>query len=214
MPYLVETVVPSTSGSRSRCTPWRETSAPWTSLAAGDLVDLVEEHDAVLLDVGERTRAQVLVVHQARGFLVGEHLHGFADLHLAQPAPAAAEVLEHALDLLGQFLHAGRGEDLHVRLGRRHLDFDVRVVEFAFAQLLSELLARRRFLVAGGFDADRASAARTAAALRADGSSTSSTRSSAASSARRRTFRIAASRVSLMVISTRSRTMVSTSRPT
>src|SRR5512135_2998616 len=28
MPYLVETVVPSTSGSRSRCTPWRETSAP------------------------------------------------------------------------------------------------------------------------------------------------------------------------------------------
>jgi hypothetical protein len=31
MPYLVFTVVPSTSGSRSRCTPWRETSAPLVS---------------------------------------------------------------------------------------------------------------------------------------------------------------------------------------
>ncbi|MCY1366045.1 hypothetical protein D9M69_529220 [compost metagenome] len=26
-PYLVDTLVPSTSGSRSRCTPWRDTSA-------------------------------------------------------------------------------------------------------------------------------------------------------------------------------------------
>src|SRR6266545_3348659 len=31
IPYLVETVVPSTSGSRSRCTPWRETSGPAVS---------------------------------------------------------------------------------------------------------------------------------------------------------------------------------------
>ena len=31
IPYLVVTVVPSTSGSRSRCTPWRDTSAPCIS---------------------------------------------------------------------------------------------------------------------------------------------------------------------------------------
>src|SRR5882672_5774365 len=31
IPYLVETVVPSTMGSRSRCTPWRETSTPTVS---------------------------------------------------------------------------------------------------------------------------------------------------------------------------------------
>ena len=29
MPYFVDTVVPSTSGSKSRCTPCRETSAPF-----------------------------------------------------------------------------------------------------------------------------------------------------------------------------------------
>ena len=49
-PCLVETVVPSISGSRSRCTPSRDTSRAAAALAAGDLVDLVEEHDAVLLD--------------------------------------------------------------------------------------------------------------------------------------------------------------------
>ena len=54
MPYFVDTVVPSTSGRRSRCTPWRETSAPCISERRRDLVDLVQEHDAVLLGGGER----------------------------------------------------------------------------------------------------------------------------------------------------------------
>ena len=48
-PYLVETVVPSISGSRSRCTPSRETSAPARSARRGHLVDLVDEDDAVVL---------------------------------------------------------------------------------------------------------------------------------------------------------------------
>ena len=49
---------------------------------------------------------------------------------------------------------------------------------------------------------------------RAGGSSTSSSRSSALSAARSRTLRVSASRVSLIATSTRSRTIVSTSRPT
>ena len=49
---------------------------------------------------------------------------------------------------------------------------------------------------------------------RAGGSSASRTRSSAASAARARTPRIAPSRACLIAISTRSRTIVSTSRPT
>ena len=54
-PCLVATVVPSISGSRSRCTPSRLTSAPMRcSLRAADLVDLVDEDDAVLLDRGDR----------------------------------------------------------------------------------------------------------------------------------------------------------------
>ena len=52
--------------------------------AARDLVDLVEEHDAVLLDVRERARLQVFVVHQTGGLLVAEEPQRFADLELAQ----------------------------------------------------------------------------------------------------------------------------------
>jgi hypothetical protein len=40
--------------------------------AAGDLVDLVQEHDAVGFDVGDRLQFQLVVVDQARGLLVHE----------------------------------------------------------------------------------------------------------------------------------------------
>ena len=53
-PYLVATVVPSISGSRSRCTPSRLDVGAAADVAARDLVDLVEEDDAVLLGSAER----------------------------------------------------------------------------------------------------------------------------------------------------------------
>ena len=49
-PCLVVTVVPSISGSRSRCTPSRDdVAAPAFARAGADLVDLVDEDDAVVL---------------------------------------------------------------------------------------------------------------------------------------------------------------------
>ena len=71
-PCLVLTVVPSISGSRSRCTPSRDTSAPMRPSRRGDLVDLVEEDDAVLLDRLDRFLHQLLVVEQLVGFLVDQ----------------------------------------------------------------------------------------------------------------------------------------------
>ena len=114
--------------------------------AARDLVDLVEEHDAVLLGVGERARLQLVVVDQPACLLLGQQLGRLADLHAPQPPPAAAEVGQHALDLRGELLHARRGEDLHLRLARRYLDVDVLVVELALAQLLPEFLPGGVFL--------------------------------------------------------------------
>src|SRR6266513_2109807 len=114
--------------------------------AARDLVDLVEEHDAVLLGVGERARLQLVVVDQPACFLLGQQLGRLADLHAPQPPPPAAEVGQHALDLRGELLHARRGEDLHLRLARRHLDVDLLVVELALAQLLPEFLPGGVFL--------------------------------------------------------------------
>ena len=68
-------------------------------LAARDLVDLVEEHDAVLLDVGERPRLDLVVGQELGRFLVGEHLQRLGDTHLGDLAPAARELREHALQL-------------------------------------------------------------------------------------------------------------------
>ena len=42
--------------------------------ARGDLVDLVDEDDAVLLGVGERLDFQLVLVDELGGFLVGEQL--------------------------------------------------------------------------------------------------------------------------------------------
>jgi hypothetical protein len=80
-----------------------------------------------------------------------------------------AHVAEHALELLGHLLHAGRAHDFHGGRGLRPLDLDLLVVQRALAQLLAEGLARRA--VGGG--------ALLPSALRAGGSSTSRMRSSA-----------------------------------
>ena len=59
------TVEPSTIGSRSRCTPSRETSGPPALPArAGDLVDLVEEDDAAVLDAVDRLARDLVHVDQ------------------------------------------------------------------------------------------------------------------------------------------------------
>ena len=70
-PYLVLTVEPSTIGSRSRCTPSRETSGPRGGLAAGDLVDLVDEDDSRLFGALDRLVRDLLHVDQARRLLPG-----------------------------------------------------------------------------------------------------------------------------------------------
>ena len=114
--------------------------------ARGDLVDLVEEDDAVLLDVLQRCGLDFLVIDQARGLLVSQRLHRFGDFHLAHALLAAADVLEHALDLLRQVFHAGRSEDFHAGLGCGDLDLDFLVVEFPLAQLLAKLLPRAGIL--------------------------------------------------------------------
>ena len=71
-PYLVATVVPSTSGSRSRCTPSRDDAGAHAAFARGDLVDLVEEDDAVVLDRFERLAHDLVLVEQLVGLVVDQ----------------------------------------------------------------------------------------------------------------------------------------------
>ena len=65
--------------------------------AAGDFVNLVQKHDAVLLDVFHRIMLEVVLVHHLQRFFLGEQLERFAHREFALLLAPAAEVLEHAL---------------------------------------------------------------------------------------------------------------------
>src|SRR5262249_30257663 len=107
-PCLVDTVVPSISGREARCTPPPRKPAPLlrplarhvgarAALARRDLVDLVEKHDAVVLDRMDRLLHQLVLVEQLVGFLVDQDLVGF--LHGdAAGLGALAELAENVAD--------------------------------------------------------------------------------------------------------------------
>ncbi|MEY9344146.1 hypothetical protein ABIF32_008240 [Bradyrhizobium elkanii] len=115
-------------------------------LAHADLVDLVEEHDAVVLDRVDRLLHQLIGVEQLVGFLVDEDfvraLHRQA-AGLAASTHLAEDVAERDRAHLGAG-HAGDFEHRHAAAARLRLDLDFLVVELAGAQLLAERLARRR----------------------------------------------------------------------
>ena len=115
--------------------------------ALGHLVELVEKHDAVLLDVLDGAQLQLLVVDPLGGFFVFEQLSSVADAQLATLHAPLAEVLEEPLKLIGHLLHAGRGHDLDPHRRGGDLDLDLALVEFAGAQSMAKFFAGRR---AGG----------------------------------------------------------------
>ncbi len=108
--------------------------------ALGDLVDLIDEHDAVLFDRFQRLGLELFFIDQATGFFVAHHFQRFANLQLARLAFALAHIGEQALQLVGHFFHARGGGDFDAH-GIGHLDFDFLVVQLAFAQALAEQLA-------------------------------------------------------------------------
>ena len=120
----------------------------------------------------------------------------------------AAEVREHALQLLLHLFHARRRHDLHAGRNGAQLEFDFALVELPSRSILRNFwrvsLIARRWLGRPWRSPSSSGC----------GSSASSTRSSAASAARSRTLAISSSRVIFTATSTRSLTMESTSRPT
>ena len=74
-PYLVVTAVPSTSGSRSRCTPWRETSAPCASLRVATLSISSMKTMPFCSALWMRLGADLVLVDQLGGLLVDQEAH-------------------------------------------------------------------------------------------------------------------------------------------
>ena len=118
-------------------------------LARCDLVDLIEENDAVLLDPVDRNGAQVFLVDALAGFLVGQQFERILDGHLARLLLVTCKPGKHALELLGHILHARRTHDVHLGSWLRDFDLDLGRIEQPFAKPLAKGLAR------GVFFADR-----------------------------------------------------------
>ena len=183
MPYLVLTVVPSTSGSRSRCTPWRDTSAPPAFAARGHLVDLVDEDDAVAARHWPAPRLLIsssltsLAASSSTSSFSASPIFSLRVLRLPPPT-----LREQALELLGHLLHAGRAHDLERGLRARR--------PRSRSPCRRAAPSRRRLRITWrAVLSGLAGAGRT---RRGGGTRMSSTRSSAASSARARCRRICA----------------------
>ena len=197
-PCLVETVVPSISGSRSRCTPSRDTSAPTRPSRAGDLVDLVEEHDAVVLDRLDRLLHELVLVEQLVGFLADQGFVGF--LHGDAARLGALPPILPKISPIEMAPICAPGMPGISNIGMPPPDGCTSIsISLSFSSPARKLLAER-VLGGGGWRPGRPARRRT--------------RSSAACSARACTSLRLRSRVSAMPTSTRSRTICSTSRPT
>ena len=86
MPYLVATVVPRPGKQIALHSLTRDIGAVRV-LPAGNLVDLVQEHDAVLLDIGQCLGFEIVVADQLGGFLVDERLERIDDFRLIVRRP-------------------------------------------------------------------------------------------------------------------------------
>src|ERR1700728_1154924 len=117
------------------------------ALAHADLVDLVEKHDAVVLDRPDRFLRQLIGVEQLVGFLVDEDVVGILHGDAPRLGAAAAELAENVADRDCAHLragHAGNVEQRHAAAGRLHFDIDLFVVELAGAQPFAKVLLGRR----------------------------------------------------------------------
>src|SRR5690242_9206741 len=214
MPYLVETVVPSTSGSRSRCTPWRETSAP-----------IVSPRLAILSISSRNTMPFCSTLASALARKSSSLTRRAASSSVSIPIASRTFMRRSFLLPPPRFWNMPWICCVSSSIpGGANISMCAWGADTSISTSLSSSSPSRSFLrnfwrVAdssspAAFPAGSASRSPKGTAWRAGGSNTSSTRSSAESSALRRTFFIADSRVSLIAVSTRSRTMVSTSRPT
>src|SRR5262249_25349188 len=118
----------------------------YPSFACGDLVDLVEEYDAVLLDGLDGLEYQLVVVEELIRFLVDQDVIGFRDRDAASLGAAACELAEDIANRDRTHLcagHPGNFEQGHTTTARLYLDLNLLVVELAGAQPFSKRVLGR-----------------------------------------------------------------------
>src|SRR5262245_12566276 len=117
-----------------------------TPIAGADLVDLVEENNAVVLNRADRFLYQLVLVQQLVGLLVNQDLVGLLDSDAPGLSATSSEFAENVA--YRDCAHLGPrdpGDLEHRHAARRlYLNIDLFFVELARAQLLAKTVARRR----------------------------------------------------------------------
>ena len=200
MPYRVFTVLPSTSGRRSRCTPSRETSDPWYSLRR-----------ATLSSSSMKTMAFSSVSRSARA-LSSSSSTSFAASSSARSRIASFTGTDRVRARPDPRFWNSPWSWLVISSmpGGAMISTPIWGVFTSISTSRSSSFPSRS--IARNFS--RVSEPDEAPSLRSPGSRTSRRRSSADASARCRTFSVARPRAIEIATSTRSRMMDSTSRPT
>src|SRR5215203_3801984 len=113
------------------------------TLAPGDLVDLVHENDAALLDALHRGPGDAVHVDQLLFFFLGDLLQRFGHLQLPLPRTAAEHPRHHLLQVDADLLDGGARDDLERRERLvADVDLDRAMIETPGAELLAEAFAR------------------------------------------------------------------------
>ena len=112
--------------------------------AGADLVDLVEEHDAVVLDVADRLLHGRVVVDQLVGLFRHQDIEAVAHGDATRLGALAERLAQHVAQIDHADMaagHAGNLEGGHAGAGVGDLNLDLAVVELACAQALAESIA-------------------------------------------------------------------------
>src|SRR6185437_289856 len=122
--------------------PFARHVGPVAALAAGDLVNLVEEDDAGILHPLNGHAGDLVHINQALLLFLDEVVKGLANLHLPLFGALAEDVGQHVLNVNVHLFHALVRDDFEGRKGLlADIELDHAVVEAALAQLLAQLLA-------------------------------------------------------------------------
>ena len=117
--------------------------------AAGDLVDFVDEENAHLLDAVDGDARDLVHIDQAIFFFLDHVIEGFGHRHFALFLLLAEHAGKHVFDVDVHFLHALIADDFKGGHGAlAHFHFDHALVELAFAELGTKLVAAARVLLA------------------------------------------------------------------
>ena len=110
--------------------------------ARGDLVDLIDEDNAVLFKHLERLGTNIVFIDKFGRLFFRQDLERLADQHFAGLALALSHLTKQAAQLLGHLFHTGRAHHLQGRGRARHIDLDAALGELALAEFFTKALAR------------------------------------------------------------------------